>query len=221
MQQSAQVLSVHAETSDWLERLSKKVFLVFGAENRKDFNTRNNSHQHIIQLTESERVTAGIIRHGGSTSYIVVYCSHPEWILLNWTIWAGRYYDACINIAAALSKVEVNPLFFESRAKALRVVATSAIAERDIATTRKLETTNGFQRPPGALPETVKVFCSSNDISPNVLETVQLRSKRCKLHRFFHEEVKTDATVMEPGSSDAEKPSPECPCCYFHRISYS
>jgi hypothetical protein len=222
MQQSTQVLSIHTETSSWLERLSKKVFLIFGAENRKDFNARYNSHQHVIQLTESERVTTGLIRQGGSISYIIVYCPHPEWILWNWTIWAGRYYDACINVAAVLSKVEVNPSFFESRAKALRVVATSAIAERDIATTRKLETTNSFRCPPGALPETVKIFCSSNDISDNALEKrVRQRSKRCKLHCYFHEEVKADTTVVEPRSSDAEKPSPECSCCYTHRSSYS
>jgi hypothetical protein len=94
----------------------------------------------------------------------VVYCPHPEWLFWNWTVWAGRYYDACINVAAALSKVVVTPNFFEERAKSIKMNPTETNALRDIDTTRKLEKQNQVLCHPDDLPVNVRVYCTENGI---------------------------------------------------------
>jgi hypothetical protein len=115
-----QVQDIHTDFSRTCEGLSKKVLVVFGAPNRKDFKSRHTISDFPIHVSETERVSVGITRvEEGRIRFVVVFCPHPEWLLHNWSIWASRYFDACINVAAALADVKVKPNYFEDRARSL------------------------------------------------------------------------------------------------------
>jgi hypothetical protein len=94
----AEVLHLHAEFSELCEKKSKAVLLLFGAPNREDFLRRykNRVQEQHIQVTNTERVAIGLVHDDlENLSFIVVFCPHPEWLFWHWTVWAGRYVDAC------------------------------------------------------------------------------------------------------------------------------
>jgi hypothetical protein len=163
---SMEIKDAHSEFSRLCETRGKKVLLLLGAPNRKDFNQRYDVAETAVKVSETVLVNVGIVRRpDGTTDFLVVYCPHPEWLFWNWTIWAGKYYDACINVAAALSGVEVIPHYFEERAKRVKAAPTQKNALRDSDTTRKLEKQNQVRCHPDDLPETVRTFANEHDVS--------------------------------------------------------
>jgi hypothetical protein len=160
------VTDLHTEFSNMCESFGKKVMVIFGAPNRKDFKQRYTASEQVVKASETELVTVDIVRgHDRSIDFIAVYCPHPEWLLWNWTIWAGKYYDACINVAATLAGVEVIPNWFEERARCVRASPTAKSALRDADTTRKLKKQNKVRCRPNDLPSTVRSFAYENGIT--------------------------------------------------------
>ncbi|KAF5845821.1 hypothetical protein GGP41_009605 [Bipolaris sorokiniana] len=160
------IKELHSSFSQRCESLAKKVLVVFGAPNRKDFNQRRSVTERTVNASPTELVTLGIVRKPNrSIEYLVVYCPHPEWLVWHWTVWAGRYYDACINVAAALGNLNVHPHYFEERARSVKAAATQKIAFRDMDTTRKLEKQNRVRCLPRDLPESALQFAREHEIT--------------------------------------------------------
>ncbi|KAJ4371125.1 hypothetical protein N0V83_004341 [Neocucurbitaria cava] len=167
-----EVKDTHSSFSHLCEGFRKKVLLLFGAVNRKNFNLRYAVVERTVRTSPTELVTVGIVRRPNEAiHYLVVYCPHPEWLLWNWTTWAGRYYDACINVAATLTGLEVLPHLFEQRASCVKVNATQKNALRDADTTRKLEKQNKVRCHPDDLPPNVQLFAANNGIPKDRLKT--------------------------------------------------
>lgn len=112
-----EVKQLHDEFFYRCQSLSKKVLLVFGAFNRKQFDERHNVENITVRLSCGSPTLMGIVRNDAQKIlFVVVYAWHPEYLLRNRTTAVGRQYDAALNIAAALTGIDTKAGYFEARA---------------------------------------------------------------------------------------------------------
>jgi hypothetical protein len=191
------VKKLHTDFSRQCQTLPKKVLILFGAPNKSDFKLRHTIQELIIPVSDAERVTIGLVRDlEDNMSYIVVYAPHPEWLFWNWTSWAGRYFDACLNVAAALAGIHVYPDWFESRAKSVKAKASLKVSLRDAETTRRLEKMNGLLCAPNSLPTTVRIFAVDNGLSEDRIKANYLRGESAAelVYQFIKSKLPTQSS---------------------------
>lgn len=167
------------------EQLPKKVLLLFGASNRQNFEKRHPVQRFNVRISETERVSITTVRnqHSG-IRFLAVYCPHPEWLFHNWSEWASRYFDACVNVAAALASVHVKPNYFQHRSQTLVQQLQNDTPSKDAQTALYLEKTNGVLCRPTELPHSVLTFLHDHSITDQVLAVEYEQGRSVVLYAY-------------------------------------
>jgi hypothetical protein len=94
-----------------------KVSIAFGSQNRDRVQARINMCTFNVQ-NEGKNIQISLQMDGNMIECVVVYVSHPQWILETPTsVENGKRYDACLNLAVVLAGIgNADHTFFHRRA---------------------------------------------------------------------------------------------------------